>query len=262
MATELKTYTKEELLAILGEKCPDALSKFPTPEAFSIKTIKRDRINSPALWVGHSVTATARKIKEVLWLEEYDIEKGYQHPGRDIHGVQIGNHGPLARYDPIFAPIYGADRRDDQKLQALFIGMHYSTEKLGTVNHQIKNAKGFKGNDVFGKLSPHGIVSCPFSNPMKALFRFVLLHCGYTTVFGEFKDMNGKAQGVKSLVYGLKKIAARMSDVQEIETEERTESEEQDDALFVQKTGGGGRKRAQEDETSHVETNKKSRSHH
>lgn len=261
MAPALKQYTKDKLMAILRKKCPDALAKFPAPESFEIKMNKRGGVNNPALRVGHTVTKKNRKIKDVVWLEEYDSEKGTTQIPRDNPGIQIGNAGPMAGYDLIFRPAYGAEARNDYKLQQLYMGMHYSTEDDFKVNLKILNAKGFKGDGIFGNFTDRGTgsVSCPFSNQMKALFRFILLHCGHTTVYEEFEDVNGKAQGPKALVSGLKKITKNIlaAEEAEAEAEERSGSEEQDDALFVKE--GGGKKRAFEDQGGETVESKKAR---
>jgi hypothetical protein len=113
----------------------------------------------------------------------------------------------MAGFDPIYGPAYGAEGRDDWKLLQLNIELHYSTENIRKVNLHIKSAKGFLGDSVFGKFtdrrkftsSVRGVVSFPFGNPMKALFRFILVHCDHVTVYEEFKDANEKVQGIEPL---------------------------------------------------------------
>ncbi|KAH7091694.1 hypothetical protein FB567DRAFT_589567 [Paraphoma chrysanthemicola] len=208
------SYTKDELLAILNEKCPDALAKFPPPEDFTIKVNVRGSVDSPTLRVGHVVIGKSRKIKGELWLEEYDSGLRNSH---------------IPRQHPI------------------------------DVNDYIKNSKGFKGLGIFSKFTDRGDVGMPFANPMRALFRFIMLLCGYSTVYEEFKDVNGKLQGLKPLVYGLKNIAKRFPAPQDLDLDapEPAEEGEDDEGLFIQE--GVSNKRTFQTDKVEDETRKKMR---
>ncbi|KAF2029104.1 hypothetical protein EK21DRAFT_113164 [Setomelanomma holmii] len=122
-AVELKSYTKDELLAILEESCPGALAKFPASEDFEMKMSKRDSKDNPTLRVGNTVTSKNREVKSELWLEEFDSEHGNHHTPRQHPGIQIGNAGRCAGYDPIYRPSYGAEARDDYKLHVINRGL-------------------------------------------------------------------------------------------------------------------------------------------
>lgn len=130
-------------------------------------------------------------------------------------------------YDPIYRPSYGAEARDDYKLYKLSKGLHYTVESDVKVNGKIKNTGGFVGNEIFGKQSKTGNV-IGYANIMKALFRFVLLHCDHAHEFKEFVDKSDKVRGVKELINGLKNIAKRMADEEDGSAEEEASSE-----LFV-----------------------------
>jgi hypothetical protein len=67
--------------------------------------------------------------------------------------------------------------------------MHYSTGNNLKVNSYIKNAHSFKGDGLFSRFTSRdtAIVSCPFGNQVKALFRFILVHCSHATVYEESK---------------------------------------------------------------------------
>ena len=74
------------------------------------------------------------------------------------------------------------------------------------MNMKIKNAHGIKGNEVFSKLNSTGIIG-PFSDNVRALFRFLLVYCGHRASFEEFENASGNVQGVNALVRTLKQIA-------------------------------------------------------
>jgi hypothetical protein len=178
----------------------------------------------------------------------------------------FGNCGPKIAYEPTYrGRAYGAEPRNHYELHKLYMGMHYKTEDGVNVDSYIKEACDFNGEGVFSKLterreyisSVFGIVSSPFGNPMKALFRFTLLHCGHTTVFEEFGDANGKVQGIEPVVLGLKTIAKNMRAAEDSEMGEPSETEEQDDALFAKE--GGGKKRVAEEGDGETVKNKKVR---
>ena len=57
-----KKYSKDALLAVLRDQCPDALAKFPDPSTFTIDTLHA----VPRLHIGHSVTKRANKVKGSL----------------------------------------------------------------------------------------------------------------------------------------------------------------------------------------------------
>jgi hypothetical protein len=97
--TTLKSYTKDELLAILSAKCPDALAKFPPPEDFEIKINQRraspnepGMVDSPAVRVGHSKTRKPHKKMGDFWLEQYDPDEDkileYASPDRPDRGAE------------------------------------------------------------------------------------------------------------------------------------------------------------------------------
>jgi len=242
MTTKLKRYTKEELLAILNDKCPDALAAVPQPSAFQFKMNKRDGVDNPALWVGHTVKGKSavkfgkvRKIQDVLWLEEYDSEKYVNFKPRDSLSIPIGMSG----LDAICRPAYGLEAKDNYQLQRIYMGMHYMNDDDVKVNGTVHDRRGFKGNDIFGRFSDRGEVPGPFCNAMRALFRFALLHCGHVDVYEEFLDGKGKVQGVVPLVRGLKELAKRAPGAEGAEgIQGDAEIEEQDDVLFVKESSG------------------------
>jgi hypothetical protein len=166
--TTLKSYTKDELLAILSAKCPDALAKFPPPEDFEIKINQRraspnetGMVDSPAVRVGHSKTRKPHKKMGDFWLEEYD-------PDED----------KILEYASPDRPDRGAEGRDARKLHEPFKGLYYTADDDVNVNGYIKNANGFMGNTIFSKLGTAkngGVVASPFGHSIKALLRFILL---------------------------------------------------------------------------------------
>jgi hypothetical protein len=119
--------------------------------------------------------------------------------------------------------------------------MHYSTASRPNANSYVNNAKGFQGDGVISIFN----VSSPFGLQMKAIFRFIILHCGRATVFEEFEGANGKVQGIEPLIRGLKAIAKNILAPEKLEAEEQPEVGGGDGARLAKE--GGGKKRALED---------------
>jgi hypothetical protein len=242
--TTLKSYTKDELLAILSAKCPDALAKFPPPEDFEIKINQRraspnepGMVDSPAVPVGHSKTRKPHKKMGDFWLEQYD-------PDED----------KILEYASPDRPDRGAEARDARKLHEPFKGLYYTANDDVNVNGYIKNANGFVGNTIFSKLGTAkngGVVASPFGHSIKALLRFILLHCGRADVFKEYLDEKNKVQGIGALARVLNAMAKRMKEAEKVEVEVEQEDEEDDwDGLSVKE--GSGKKRAREDDGGEI----------
>ncbi|KAF1844117.1 uncharacterized protein K460DRAFT_157839 [Cucurbitaria berberidis CBS 394.84] len=209
MANSLKTFTKAELFEILDAKCPDALNSFPPPEAFEFVTKTRDGKDAVALKIGHHVTQSNRIVRNELYLEEYDTASqatGGAAPPPRLGEVRLFNdQGPFT-----YTCLYGKAIKNEERLQKLYQHLFYTTIDDAKMNMKIKNAKGFLGTEVFGKLNATGILR-PWSDTIRALYRFVLVHCNHKENFEEFENANGNRQGVNALVRGLKKIAERTS---------------------------------------------------
>jgi hypothetical protein len=103
----LKSYPKDELLAILSEMCPDALAKFPPPEDFEIKINQRraspyepGMVDSPTVHVGHFKTRKPHKKMGDFWFEEYDPDEDkileYASPDSPDRGAESPGHPKIA----------------------------------------------------------------------------------------------------------------------------------------------------------------------
>lgn len=119
------------------------------------------------------------------------------------------------------------------------------------MNGRLSNAKVIQGNGVFGKLSKVGLPA-PFSPTIKALIRFIFMHCGYATHFEEFRDVNNKEKSIRTLIRALKQIT-RQKPLEEQNKEPlgaETASSEDENAIFVSSARGGKRSRDANDEFS------------
>jgi hypothetical protein len=72
MGGRAKRYTKAELIAILEDKCPDALSQFPAPSQFEFKTGSDGDI----LHVGTTIK-TYKSGTEELWVQVHGVCKPF-----------------------------------------------------------------------------------------------------------------------------------------------------------------------------------------
>ena len=168
--------TKEQVLAELQQSCPDALAKFPAPDAFEFR---EHHPGQYALKVGNSVTKKSKKIGGVLWLDEREDQ------------AFISNYKSMAANDAI------------RKIMDLY----YSTAEDIPRTTYVKNAGCIQGDGVFGKLSNNGLIT-PFTLIVKALLRFILLHCGYAEEYKTFTNKKTRV-GLKPLIRALKEIAKR-----------------------------------------------------
>jgi hypothetical protein len=221
---DLRTYTKEELLRELEGACPGALKKFPPPEAFDITISMRNGKTYPAIHVG----SMRRPPYKDLWLEE--------------HTTPLGYPGVI----------------EDEDLQYDYMGLYYATEDDVGIDHYLKDTKKFQGNDIFGKLSDSGVVGL-YTEMMKALFRFVLVHCDKATEYEEFPSLKSFNTGLVPLVRGIEHIAKRTP--QETEMDEQGGAET--DGLGVSESAERNRKRAleeAEDDANVLTTDKRARS--
>lgn len=210
MAEILLKYSKSELLQKLREKYPDALAKFPPPHAFQFRTYDRNGKGNIAVKVGYKCTKKPRTVKDELWLEEYQTYDHMKHPKLPPahQRFQIGNAGPLAGFDPICRPAYGAEAKDEYKRQEKRIGLYYTNGDGVGVNNAVYNVGSFMGDETFGKFSDSGFIT-PYSNTVKALFRFILVQCGHTADYEEFKDAKRYTQGLRPLIKALKDVTCR-----------------------------------------------------
>ena len=106
------------------------------------------------------------------------------------------------------------------------------------MNNKIKNARGFKGQEAFGKLTESGTLP-PMSNIARVLCRFPLVYCGHEPSFQEFSDSKRTVQGIKALVHAIQEIAKRSSTVDESDNQVALdEADFKDDSyLFVTDVG-------------------------
>jgi hypothetical protein len=231
--SKFRTYTKAQLLLVLNEKCLDALAQFPPPEAFDIKMNMRAMkvfapdVGVPSIRVGYTMRKKSRTPKDVLWLEEHTMH------------CNCGEH---------FA-------RDE--LRNDYLCLYYTTDDDARVNGYIKNASVFLGNDTFEKLSKSGIVT-GYSATIKALFRFVLVHCDKATEYEEFESTKRKDLGLGPLIRGLKKLAKRNSQDTEVDEQDGADA----NALEVSGPVENDKKRTfheSEDEADTLTANKKAR---
>jgi hypothetical protein len=231
--SKLRTYTKAQLLLVLNERCPDALTQFPPPEAFDIKLNMRaikvlaPDVGVPSIRVGHTMRKKSRTPKDILWLEEHTIH------------CNCGNH--LAR----------DEQRND------YLGLYYVTDDEVHVNAYIKNASGFLGNDIFKKLSKSSVIA-GYSATIKALFRFVLVHCDKATGYEEFENKKRKNPGLDPLIRGLRKLAKHSSQDTEVDEQDGADTS----AVEVSDPVDNNKKRTfgeSEDEVNALPANKKAR---
>jgi hypothetical protein len=124
--------------------------------------------------VGRTVTKKSRKVKDKLWLEGHNPTTKSPRERRDPpNKKQISIGSMFVGYDPVYRPSYGAESRDDYKQAKLFKSLHYTDDNDVRVNGKIKNAGGFKANEIFGKQTKGGIVG-GYSNSMKGSQRPIL----------------------------------------------------------------------------------------
>lgn len=131
------------------------------------------------------INKRSKRAKDALWLENYDACASPKSVPREHSDTAVGSHGG---WDTTHRPAIEAGARKCHKNHKDSHGMHYSTDKVDGVNQKIKNAKGYKGNEVFGKLTYTGIIIRPFSDRIRALYRFLLVYYGYSEVYKEFRD--------------------------------------------------------------------------
>lgn len=236
-----KKYTKAELLAMLDKACPNALASFPDPEEFEFRTNDRHGKGNVALMVGHRVTQTKKRFRDDLWLEEHDTTT-----------QQTAVRHPENKSNPLhFKEIWGSMGKKEWNLQRLYNGLYYTGSEDDVVNLKLKNAKGYKGTGVFSQFNAHGCVITPFNNRIKAIFRFILLHCDHATHYEEFKASNGNLQGINTLVRALRKVtsgAAVAEDEDKDEEEVRSQEGSAENQPVVSKGNHGSKKRALEDD--------------
>ncbi|KAJ4376324.1 hypothetical protein N0V83_001607 [Neocucurbitaria cava] len=248
-----KTFTKAELLEVLEQKCGDALRSFPPPETFEFL----HRGNRIALKVGNGIK-WKRNVKKNLYLEDCETTsqatvRAAPPPLPGEVRLTSGKAGPSTS-----TFIHGKAAEDDEKLQTLYQNLSYTTFNDKPLNEKIKNSRGIKGDNVFGKLTANGILKSPFSNTIRVLYRFLLVYCDHKLNFEEFKIARSRVGGVNTLVRVLEEIAKRTSAVDGSEDSNATnetgftgdfkndseEGSKNDAQLFARE--GKGKKRALE----------------
>jgi hypothetical protein len=156
---------------------------------------------------------------------------------------------------PCTATVANTSPRDELRNDYLYL--YYTTDDDVRVNGYIKNASGFLGNDIFKKLSKSGIVT-GYSATIKALFRFVLVHCDKATEYEGFESTKRKNLGLGPLIRGLKKLAKRNSQDTEVDEQDGADA----NALEVSDSVENNKKRTfheSEDEADTLTANKKAR---
>lgn len=243
-----KTFTKAELLEVLEQKCGDALRSFPPPETFQFI----HRGNRVALKVGNRVK-WKRNVKKNLYVEELETTS-----------QAIGGAAPSPS-------IHGKAAKDEEEIQTSYQNLSYRTFDDKPLNDKIKNSRGIRGDNVFGKLTANGTLKNPFINTIRVLYRFLLVYCDLKKNFEEFKIARGRAGGVNILVRALEEIVKRTSAVDGSEdsnaihgsgftgdSQGDCEDGSKKDAQLVP-TEGGGKKRALETENDDGMAPKKAR---
>ncbi len=201
MTEAIKSYSKAELIGILTEKCPKALAEFPSPDTFEFRTYKRKGKDNVATKIGFRITKAARNVKGELWIEEYRTTDPANLPWlRPAYARKvIGRAGPMAGYDDIYGPAYGREAKHPRKRLEKQNGLYYTDAARKSVNNMVCNANKIKGNELFGKLHNSGFIG-PYSDMVRALLRFILVHCGHADRFEEFKNPHHNIVGLKPLI--------------------------------------------------------------
>lgn len=262
-----KTYDKSELIeALVAKGCEDALAKFPPAQDFEFRIQDNNDEHKIALRVGHRVTKKHKKVMEELWLEEAeanDVPSDYRAPVK-YRGKVIGNAGSGGGFDNIHAPAYGAEAKCSRARNDKFIGLFYTLENGIAMNDKVCNSGSIKGEGVFGKLSK-GVYLAPYSDQIKALFRFILIHCDHIDNWEEFENASGRITGINCLAMVLKKIAKHipsddfvgMEGTNEIEEMEHGDTEKEEETVLVPE--GQNKKRPRDEGTETLSSKKKAR---